>query len=80
MMLPSFWVVSTKPAAALVVGQARSLGEREGAPSVPRDGGPGAGVYRWEGHGLEAIGGRFDVTSAAAESLPAAHRTGTIAR
>jgi len=29
-MLPPFWVASTKSEAALAVGKARSLGEREG--------------------------------------------------
>jgi hypothetical protein len=49
-MLPRFWVVSTKPAAALVLVQAGRLVEEEGAPPAQRDGGPEAGVYCWKGH------------------------------
>src|SRR4029453_11027122 len=50
-MLPSFWVVSTKPGAALgrVKGSLQPLQGR-GWFLAPRDRGPGAGVECWKGH------------------------------
>src|SRR5437764_5170134 len=44
-MLPSSWVASTKPGAALVRGQGWLPGQGRGWFLAPRDRGPGAGVY-----------------------------------
>src|SRR5215211_6380396 len=51
-MLPSSWVASTKPEAALVRGQGWTPWQGRGWALAPRDRGPGAGKYCWEGHWL----------------------------
>ncbi len=56
-MLPSFWVVSTKPGAALgrVKGSLQPLQGR-GWFLAPRDRGPEAGVDCWRGHQFVTYG------------------------
>jgi hypothetical protein len=49
-MLPRFWVVSTKPEAALARGQGWWPWQERGWALAPRDRGPEAGVYCLEGH------------------------------
>ena len=49
-MLSSFWVASTKPEAALARSQGRTPCQERGWTLAPRDRGPEADVYRWEGH------------------------------
>src|SRR5207244_6908821 len=54
-MLPGFWVASTKPEAALVRGQGWLPWQGRGWTLAPRESGPEVGVRCWTGHwGLDA--------------------------
>jgi hypothetical protein len=49
-MPPEFWVVSTKPLAALARRQGWTPCQGRGWSLAPRDRGPETGMYRREGH------------------------------